>query len=113
MSTSLCVRIFEHAGNTISDSGGQLRCGHEPEHSSRSAACVSIDTEKDYFKCFNPGCDQGGGPVKALMGIEGCSWDEAVKTIKARYGVDLSSPRGTIIEELADVVSLPTNWLWP
>ena len=71
----LLSRLFADAGNTLRPTATGFRCGHEPVHSSSSGECVHIDPAKGKWFCHS--CQQGGGPIEALMSLQGVSRAEA------------------------------------
>jgi hypothetical protein len=94
-------QLFADAGNTLRATATGFRSGHEPVHSSSAGACVSIDPEKGTWHCFS--CQRGGGPVEALMSLQGVSRAEAEDDMRAHSGQDTDNvPKKTQAELLIE-----------
>ena len=78
------ARLFTAAGNVLKVAGAGWTCGHEPAHTSSSGTCVRIDTDKEQWYCFS--CQHGGGPVEALMSLQGLSRTEAQAALTGQLG---------------------------
>jgi DNA polymerase I-like protein with 3'-5' exonuclease and polymerase domains len=74
--TDILPQLFADAGNTLHPTATGFRCGHEPVHNSSSGACVHIDPAKGTWFCHS--CQQGGGPVEALVSLRGTSRQDAM-----------------------------------
>jgi len=61
-------------------------------HSSSSGTCVHINDAKDVWYCANPTCGAGGGPITALMSLEGLTYDDAEAQVQAMGGAVKSRP---------------------
>ena len=65
---------------------GQNLIGLCPFHSEKTPS-FTVSPEKQIFHCF--GCGEGGNVFSFLIKHQGLSFPEAVKTVAARYGIDL------------------------
>jgi hypothetical protein len=84
--------LFARAGNTLhARTGGDIRCGHEPRHSSRSGQCVALNEERGIWWCSS--CRTGGGVVHAVMDLWGLSYPEAVVWLTREYGPSQNAKR--------------------
>jgi DNA polymerase I-like protein with 3'-5' exonuclease and polymerase domains len=92
-------QLFADAGNILRATATGFRSGHEPVHSSSSGECVHIDPAKGKWHCFS--CQRGGGPVEALMSLQGVSRTEAEDDLRAHSGQDkVNVPKKTQAELL-------------
>jgi DNA polymerase I-like protein with 3'-5' exonuclease and polymerase domains len=82
----LLSQLFADAGNTLRPTVTGFRSGHEPAHSSSSGKCVSIDPAQEVW-CYHS-CQQGGGPVEALVSLKGVSRQEAEAYLREHGGQD-------------------------
>ena len=89
---SLCSKIFSKHGNTLLVTGEGYATGHAPVHTSSSGTCIKINDAKDVWHCANPTCGAGGGPIQALMSLEGLCFDEAEAAVQAMGGVVKARP---------------------
>ena len=98
---SLCNRLFAMAGNTLHPTAQGFQCGHEPVHSSQSGTCVAIDATKDLWYCRS--CHAGGGPVEAVMSVQGLSRTEATTIVQTMGGTisKRAGPKGDKESHLA------------
>ena len=78
--------LFEQAGNRVvrRRSTGDLECGHEPWHRSRSGACVLISPASGRWWCRS--CKRRGDAASFLMDLHGCSYAVAAATLESRFG---------------------------
>jgi hypothetical protein len=98
---SLCNRLFAMAGNPLHPTAQGFQCGHEPVHSSQSGTCVAIDATKDLWYCRS--CHAGGGPVEAVMSVQGLSRTEATTIVQTMGGTisKRAGPKGDKESHLA------------
>ena len=89
---SLCGKIFARNNNPLQPTKDGFDTSHQPVHSSKSGTCVSINAAKDTWYCRS--CKVGGGSIKAIISLEGKSFDEAEAEVLAMGGVPLKpAPR--------------------
>jgi hypothetical protein len=81
---SLLAQIFAAEGNPLHATASGFRTGHEPVHASTSGTCVNLPMDQNHWHCFN--CQQGGGPVEAIMSLKGVSRNEAEAHLRALSG---------------------------
>lgn len=80
----ILAQLFTAAGNVLRVAGAGFQCGHEPVHTSASGTCVRLDPDNGQWYCFS--CQKGGGPVEALMSLEGISRQDAEQQLKDPLG---------------------------
>jgi hypothetical protein len=95
--------LFEAAGNRLhARSTGQVECGHEPFHGSKSGRCVLIDPTTGWWWCRS--CRQGGDAATFLMRWRGWTYRQAAAWLTARYGpppdVTPETPRRSLWREV-------------
>src|SRR5262249_39329920 len=96
--------LFTDAGNTLRPTATGFRSGHEPVHKSASGECVHIDPAQGKWFCHS--CQQGGGPVEALVNLRGLSRQEAMAHLQEhgdhdRSDVSQKKPQAALLIEAA------------
>ena len=78
------AELFASAGNQLRATPRGFVTAHEPAHESRSGTCVSISAPEERWYCHS--CQQGGGPVEAVMSLHGASRADAEAWLREHGG---------------------------
>lgn len=61
-----------------------------PFHNEKSPS-FSVSPAKQIYKCF--GCGKAGDPIQFLMDVEGIGFNEAIKHLAQKYGIEIEEDR--------------------
>lgn len=68
-----------------------------PFHNEKSPS-FSVSPAKQIYKCF--GCGKAGDPIQFVMDIEGVGFNEAIKHLAKKYGIEIEEDKATTPEEV-------------
>ena len=68
-----------------------------PFHNEKSPS-FSVSPNKQIYKCF--GCGKAGDPIQFVMDIEGIGFNEAIKHLAGKYGIEIEEDQASTPEDV-------------
>ncbi len=68
-----------------------------PFHNEKSPS-FSVSPVKQIYKCF--GCGKAGDPIQFVMDVEGIGFNEAIRHLAKKYGIEVEEDRAQLPEEI-------------
>ncbi|MBS9523239.1 DNA primase [Litoribacter ruber] len=68
-----------------------------PFHNEKSPS-FSVSPAKQIYKCF--GCGKAGDPIQFVMDVEGIGFNEAIRHLAKKYGIEIEEDKATTPEDI-------------